>query len=296
MLTVIIMISGIAGAIFSSPFFMKPRFESTAIVYPINIISLSDESETEQMLELFEMDRIKDTVINRFELYTRHDLVPGKPEYQYYVDLLYQERVSISPTKNESVRIACQDEDPEVAKQMVETIIDEFNIGQRELTIDQHQDYMTLKEQELKYLRDTKDSLSLRLTKLMLDKRVVFVEGEAERYAEGLAELLESNASQARIDQLEERIDNLGEVGSEVSFLRNSINRLGALHAELAREMTREASKINNPLDYAKVVRKPRAADKKKYPVRWLIVLISLIAGAFAGIVFVVAAERISAS
>jgi len=290
-LVVILLIAGVAGVVFSSPAFMKPRFESVAVVYPMNIAPLSDESKTEQMLELFEMNRIKDTVINRFELYERDDLVPGEPEYRHWVDLLYQQRVSISPTKNESVRISCQDEDPEVAKQMVETIIDEFNNGVRELFNEQNRDYLKLKKEQLRYLKQTKDSLSVRLRGLIKESGVVNVYGEAERYAEGYMAMLEENASDSRLEKVQERVQKLGEFGSEINFLNANIGRLGNLHAELAKEITKHESRLYGRLEYAKVVKHPVAADKKIYPVRWLVLLISLIVGGLIGLTFIVIRE-----
>jgi len=38
---------------FSSELFIKPKYKSTAIVYPSNLIPYSTESPTEQMIQLF---------------------------------------------------------------------------------------------------------------------------------------------------------------------------------------------------------------------------------------------------
>ncbi|NND95020.1 MAG: hypothetical protein HKN45_09150, partial [Flavobacteriales bacterium] len=103
LIIIIIAVAALAAFIFSSPAFMKPRFKSTAAVYPINIIPHSDESETEQMLQLFAHEEIKESVLNEFKLYERWDLNPNDPEYRYWSNLLYQERVSIGPTRYESV-------------------------------------------------------------------------------------------------------------------------------------------------------------------------------------------------
>ena len=56
---VIGIIAIILSAIFSSPFFITPKFRSTARIYPINLAVMSTESETEQMLEIISSNDIK---------------------------------------------------------------------------------------------------------------------------------------------------------------------------------------------------------------------------------------------
>jgi LPS O-antigen subunit length determinant protein (WzzB/FepE family) len=293
LLVLISMLAVIAGIIFSSPSFMAPRFESVAKVYPINIYPMSDESETEQMLELFEMDRIQESVIEEFELYKRWDLKPGEPEYRYFMDLLYQERVSISPTKNESVRLSCQDEDPEVAKAMVEHIIEEFNAGVRDLTRKQHADYLVLKQYELSRLEHMKDSLTRRMRALSPGQSIADLESESERYAESFARLLEKGASSAALDRVEERLSTLASVSGEMRFLYSSLENLGEEHSELLAEITAQYSKTNDQQSYTKIVSYPKVADKKVFPVRWIIVMLSAIGGFFIALVAVVFKERV---
>ena len=78
-------------------------------------------------LQLFDFVEIREGLLDKFSLYVRHGLTPGDPKYMYYANLLYQERVSISPTRYESVEITCQDEDPQVAKDMVDELLRIFN-------------------------------------------------------------------------------------------------------------------------------------------------------------------------
>ena len=42
----------VLSVIFSSPFFIKPKFKSVAVLYPSNLMAYSTESATEQMLQL----------------------------------------------------------------------------------------------------------------------------------------------------------------------------------------------------------------------------------------------------
>ena len=56
------------GAIFSGPTFITPRYKSEAILYPSNVSSYSDETFTEQMLQIMESQDIMDSVVEIFNL------------------------------------------------------------------------------------------------------------------------------------------------------------------------------------------------------------------------------------
>jgi capsular polysaccharide biosynthesis protein len=61
-------IAVVLSAIFSSPFFITPKFKSSARVYPSNISAISEESTTEQMLEIMNSVDIKLEMMKAFNL------------------------------------------------------------------------------------------------------------------------------------------------------------------------------------------------------------------------------------
>lgn len=295
LILVIVAVSGIAGVIFSSKAFMEPRFKSTAVVYPINLVLHSDESETEQMLQLLAQEDIKQAVLDEFKLYERWDLKPGDPEYRYWSNLLYQERVSIGPTRYESVEITCQDEDPVVARDMVLRIIEKFNESTREGDREVHDEYVKLKDWEMGSLNHVIDSLEARIQKIRVDEGILDYPTQSERLVEGYMEMLSSGASQAKIKEVKDMMARLAEKGTELEVLIEKVDNLKGYHTALAKDMIMAGSKRGADLDYAKVVVEPQVADKKHYPIRWLIVLMSLLLGALAAVIFVIFKERLSA-
>ena len=70
-----------ASILFSSPWFIKPKFKSFALVYPSNLIAYSTESATEQMLQLAQSSDIREKVIHDFDLYLSliHISEPTRP-------------------------------------------------------------------------------------------------------------------------------------------------------------------------------------------------------------------------
>src|SRR6218665_349821 len=65
---VITVVAVVAAAVFSSEWFIKPRYKSSATVYPANVVPFSEESTTEQILQIFQSGHIRDAVIRKFDL------------------------------------------------------------------------------------------------------------------------------------------------------------------------------------------------------------------------------------
>ena len=292
LIVIVVVISAIAAFIFSSPAFMKPRFKSTAAVYPINIIPHSDESETEQMLQLFAHEAIKESVLDKFKLYERWDLDPDDAEYRHWSNLLYQERVSIGPTRYESIEIVTQDEEPEVARDMALHVIDMYNEVTRQGDRDVHVEYVKLKDFEIGRLNHVIDSLEARIGKIRTESGITDYSLQSERVVEAYMDLLKSGASESRLRDVRAMMDRLAEEGSELEILQLKVEDLKEYNSELTKERIMASSKALSELDYAKVVVEPAIADKKSYPIRWIIMLMSVILGALAAVILVVFKER----
>jgi len=126
-LVAIVAISALLAVIFSGPKFITPKYKSYAIVYPANIEPYSEESETEQMLQIINSQDIIDSVIKRFDLAKHYEI---NPNYKYFrTDLLYRYRqnVKISKTPYESVLIEVYDKSPDTAMLIVNAILDFYN-------------------------------------------------------------------------------------------------------------------------------------------------------------------------
>ena len=280
--------AALAAMVFTMPAFMPPRFKSTAVVYPSNLYTLSDESETEQMLQLLADDDIQKVVTERFKLNERWGLNPGEPEYNYWIDLLYQERVTISPTRYESVEISCQDEDPEIAKQMAETILEIYNSELNKSILEKHIEYKTMSEREMKELKGIMDSLQSRLVSIRTESGILDFESQSERYSEGYMRMLEKGGSGKNMEKVQSLMKELADKGSEVEILQAMIQGIQEAYADLSKKVAIERSKTVTELTYYQYVVRPQTADKKEFPVRWLMLALSVILTVIAASVLLV--------
>src|SRR5262245_57038884 len=123
-LVIVGVISLIASAIFSGPSFIKPKYKSFCILYPSNLIAYSQESPTEQMLQLLQSADIRDQIIKTFNLYQHYEIDSTKNPYHHTdVVRMYEENVSVRKTEYESAEITIYDTDPKVASGMVDSMI-----------------------------------------------------------------------------------------------------------------------------------------------------------------------------
>ncbi len=79
-LVIVVVTAGLA-AFFSGPRFITPLYKSYAVVYPDNIKPYSKESTTEQMIQVFNSQDIKDSVINKFDLLKHYEI---DTSYKYF--------------------------------------------------------------------------------------------------------------------------------------------------------------------------------------------------------------------
>ncbi len=110
----------VLSAVFSGPTFIKPRYRSQAVVYPVNLNSYSIESRADQLLQLLESNSIRDSIIHRFDLLAHYRMDTVGQGGQASLYNMYKERVTIEKTRYESVEINVVDEDPVMARDMVE--------------------------------------------------------------------------------------------------------------------------------------------------------------------------------
>lgn len=155
----ILIITGLAAIIsivLTMPLIMKPIYKSTAVVYPANLGVLSEESPTEQLMQFFNSSEIKYVLNKKLDLAKHYDLDTADAKFDYFFTLMYDERVSLSQTRFESIQIEVTDEDPVFAKKLLEGVIDATNElirdSRNKLTqelADMHGRYMQIKKSKL---------------------------------------------------------------------------------------------------------------------------------------------------
>ena len=290
---VIAIVSLVLGILFSSPIFITPKYKSSAVVYPANISPYSDESETEQMLQLLQSKDIKDSVILKFDL-ARHYKVDSS--FKYFYSTIYYEygqSVSISKTPFESVEITVLDRDPVLANDMVNAIIDFYNKKVRRMHNDKYLEVIKMYDPIIAKKQAHIDSLKMRLQFLSTEYGLIEYEAQAEEITRGYLRTVtgaSSNTINSReVMRLKENIEQYGgELIEIVEAIRNEAINFSLLKVDYETALRF----YTDELTYANVVTPPYPADKKSYPVRWLIVTFTMLATIFLAIIIILIIER----
>ncbi|WP_340114977.1 Wzz/FepE/Etk N-terminal domain-containing protein [Maribellus mangrovi] len=282
---VIGIIAIILSAIFSGPAFITPKYKSTARIYPTsNIAVFSEESRTEQLLEIVNSRDIKFRMFDAFELDKVYNIDKSLPQYYTYMFDIYNTNVSSSKTEFETVEIKVFDEDPLRASNMCDSIIQFANEKIGKLHALKQLELIKINEQHLKINKNKLDSIQplfqdLREeTNIVSYKQLPFI---TEGYMRSLAE---NNGNSADNKKIAEQLKQFEEKGMDVYQAEKLFYKYRNAVDSLKNMIDIETVEANKKITFSHVVEYPYPADKKSFPVRWIIVMLSTVSAVFVGL------------
>jgi capsule polysaccharide export protein KpsE/RkpR len=270
-------IAFILSAIFSGPTFIKPKYKSSAIVYPVNLFPYSIESQTEQMIQLFTATEIRDYIIDKYNLYKRWDVDVDSPKARFFIQQLYNENVTINRTNFESVSISVMDFNPDTAKLIADDILDRFNHKTRQIKREKSGENLIMAEQALAFRRKKLDSIESRLSTLRMENHMLSFDIQASEVTQGYYRMLANGKGGNKVDEASELLRNLEVYGGEFKELTVLRNRLLDDYAAWQIQYNNFYNDVQKELTYLSVIERPEVPVKKSYPVRWIIVVSSVL-------------------
>lgn len=280
----------VLAAIFSGPTFIKPKFKSTARVYPTNIWTLSNESETEQMIEILNSNDIKLKMFDVFKLDKVYRVSKDDPNYLTYMFDLYNTNVSVSKTEFETAEIKVLDHDPVRASNMCDSIIEFYNKKVRDLHKIKDKEMVNISQKELGKKYAQLSQLENQLDSLRNATGIISFDEQVPELTRGyMNALANGRGSAADTKKIEKLYDNFSKDGTQAAFLEDRYRQTLQVIDSLSNQYEFYQMEYEKDITYSHVVEYPFPADKKAYPVRWLIVLLSTISAVFlALLVFLV--------
>lgn len=263
-----------ASAVFSSEWFIKPRYKSSAVLYPANVEPYSEESTTEQILQVLQSTDIRDAVIKKFDLAHHYGVDTTKKEGHAALIGMYQTFVSISKTQYESVMIEVTDTDPKTAAAMVSEIIARLNVKIRSMHREKTLEVAALLSGHMSFVQHQMDSLNSNMQELRVKYHILDYKEQVQEATKGYMKALVSGKGVKDIDDL---LRNLEEKGGD--YYRMAVIYDGLLqdYNKVHNDYNNAMKEVSKDFTFSNVVSSPVPSDKKSYPVRWLIVLISVV-------------------
>ncbi|PKP17128.1 MAG: hypothetical protein CVU05_16095, partial [Bacteroidetes bacterium HGW-Bacteroidetes-21] len=288
-LIIIIILATVLSATIS--YLIPSRFESTVILFPSSTGSVSEallsksysskellkfgtEEEVEQFLQILKSDDIRNRILEKFDLMNHYRIDPtgAFPKTKLYQ--MYDDNVSIRRTEYNSIKVSVLDEDPETAALIATDISD---LGDSLIfKIQRTRAIRAFKLVESEYLEVQRILASLHDSlKSLRDSGIYEYESQAEVFNQAYADAL-IKGNQSAANQIDKKMKVLAKYGGNYSALRNQViyetERMGLLRGKyMEAKMDAEQD-----LPHKYVVSQAEIPEKKSYPIRWLIVLVSV--------------------
>lgn len=294
---IIMVISAIITAIFSSPTFIKPKYKAISVVYPVNLGTYSEESHTEQMQQILMSQYIKDNVIKKLKLDKHYGI---DKNYKHYLSTLYYEygnNINISRTEFESIQIKALDTDPQTACDIVNSIIEFYNDKVSIMHSEKHQEVVDIKSREMikkqKEIEELQNELKVYGEKYgMIDFDI-----QVEELTKGYISLISSGKEGTQsIKEIKTILENFKTKGGKLMELSTKLSGEYVAYVTLKEDYDKALEEVEKKITYAQIITYPFPADKKSYPVRWLIVMFSVIGSFGMSIIIISIIESLKKS
>jgi hypothetical protein len=283
-LAIIVIAAAILAAFFSSSIFITPLYKSFAVLYPSNISAYADESLSEQMMQVLQSKDIRDSLVKKFDLPRHYGI---DPSYEYYTSTLlweYGQNVKISKTPYDAVIIEVWDKDPKIACDMVNEIMNQYNYKLRGLHKEKFREVVINYRTVTDYKKRELDSLQQRAQELGVKYGLLDYPNQTR---EVMRAYLSGGGSGSRGSEVNRLKKNLEEKGGEREMLSNLMIAITKDYSAFKLDYDRAILDLNRNYTYVNVLNKPFPADKKGYPVRWVIVVVSCLASLFLAILVI---------
>jgi uncharacterized protein involved in exopolysaccharide biosynthesis len=289
-LAIVFVAAALLAAFFSSPIFITPLYKSYAIVYPSNILPYSDETETEQMMQIMQSKDIRDSIIRKFDLPRHYGI---DPNYKYFMSTLlweYGKKVKITKTPYSAVSIEVWDKDPKVACDIVNEIMNQYNFKVRSLhkekfweVVVNYRTLINMKKQELDSIAKKADELGTKYGLLDFPSQTREV---MRSYLGTGTDRSNRGGETMRLKK------NLEEKGGEREMISNLMVSEAKDYSTFKLDHDRAMLDYNRNYTFVNILNKPFPADKKSYPVRWVIVVVSSLAALLLAVFVIGFIER----
>ncbi len=296
---------------FACSLLIKPRFKSSAIIYAprtnsvakillneenynerLDIKAYAIEEETEQMMQLLNAQEIKDSLIAKYNLAEYYDINTKSKGWKTKLNKTLTNNISIKRTEFGAINISAADEDPQMACNMVNDILRLLDTvkGRAE------HERATGAYESLVAQMDSIDRAIARLDdtiKLCMEHGVFDVEKQSERMMQQYAVAV-AGGNTGAANRIKEEMKNMAEWGPKLDAAQN-LQYFFIQYQSLCKQKMMDAHlDMNNQIPVKFVVDKPTPADKKFYPKKSIIMLVSTFCVLILSVIVLLMIEKIN--
>lgn len=256
-----------------------------------DILQFGEEAQAEQLLQILYSDEIRSRIVDKYKLMQHYRIDPNNKYKNTLLYEKYSENISFKRTEFLSVKIEVLDEDPFIASEIANDIGNLLDSTKTRMQRDRANQAFDIvaneynrKKAAIALLTDSIKALNL--------LGIYDYESQSEVTSQQYAIAL-SKGDERAIKRLADQLKIIGEYGSAYMSVRENLyiqrEQLNLLKKKF------EEAKIDAEavLTYKFIVNKAFPAERKSYPVRWLIVATSTIASIVLGILVLILLDNI---
>lgn len=308
-LFIVVVVSVLLSVLFSSPWFITPKYKSTVVMFPTasnalsqallsesktakqDILEFGEQEQAEQLLQILNSSIIRERIIQKHNLIAHYDIDTTSEFKMTKLYKEYENNITFKRTEFMAVEINVMDKDPQKAADIandISSLLDTVkNQMQKERAI---KGFEIVKAEYIKMSDEIKvmeDSMTV-LRKLGIHD----YESQSQVITEQLAIALAKNNKQGA-EALQRQLDNLAQYAGGYVSLRDALEhekkQMSALKARY------EEAKIDaeQELPHKFIVDRAYKAEKKSYPIRWLIVVISTFFTLLLALIVIIIVENL---
>lgn len=289
---IICLVTAILSYIFSTSLFVTPKFRSTAIIYAprtnsiakilmneqnynerLDIKAYAVEEETEQMMQILNTRDIQDALIAKFDLGKHYKITPEQKYWQSRLYKMLSNNVKIKRTEFGAISVTVMDKDPQIASDMANEIVAQLDTVKRRIERDRATAAYNLLVKQLEdvtnEIKRVDDSL-----KVIMQHGVFDFETQSERVMQQYA-IAVSQGNNAAISRLQAELEKMATWGPQSEALRELQYNFREYQAMCKAKMmdARVDMEANMPMKFD--VEKAIPADKKFYPKKSVVIIVS---------------------
>lgn len=273
---------------------ITPQFRSTAIVFPAATSTVSfseqrnakassmdfgEEEQAEQLIQILQSSRIRNRVIDRFQLMKHYEIEQDDPNKFHKLGKTYDNHISYKRTRYGSIEIEVLDEDAQLAAEIANKIVDLIDTVKNEMVQERTLPAFEISKRKRAMLDEEINSILKEMDSLS-KMGVVSIEGRANLFSA-------YNESKNAEDRafFKDQIDVNQKFGARFDALEHLRDERIVKLTKFEDAYEQSESDANTLFNHKFVVEPAVVADKKFKPKRLIIVLMATI-GAFVFAIF----------
>ncbi len=268
--------AAVLAVVFSGEAFITPKFKSTGFVYPVNIIPYSMETPTEQLLQLFVSSDVRNMMLKKFRLADHYDIDTASSSGRSRLYLQYDENVLIRKTEYESVRIDILDTDPLVASEMVAELVHFVDLKAGDVQREKTAEVVKIFNDQLHQKKEQLDSIDNLLGELRIRYGLLEYKEQSKEVTKSYLKLASTNTPVSQFRGVDSLYRHLQHKGGDLISLSSQYKSLLVDYNLVKTNYDQAISDMHKELTYTNIMANPYPADNKSYPVRWIILVVSV--------------------